>query len=464
MTDGSPAIAQHGPAAGIRGDLGPRDVRHMYCVDTSDNPRIPILMQMVGAVSRAKNPQEIYARFRAGLNKLSRHEGYVALSTPGLPPGQYKITRTELDLHPDAEPDPHDPWSGWEQMPVYEGGFFGALIRAAWPELIHNLDVRDDPVVGDMLAPFRSMIAVPIFDNGEPLNWAILLSREPEHFDIDDLEETILRANLIGGMTKNTVITQELRAAHARIQREVEQIASIQRSLLPDPLPTIDGMRIAASYRTSEKAGGDYYDFFPMRRSADGRPDPAGRWGVMIADASGHGPSAAVVMAMLHAILHAFPEVDHEPAPILQHANRHLCEKRIEGTFVTAFYGVYDPATRTLTYARAGHNPPVLKNGRELRRLDHVGGIPLGIDPATTFDVGSVELRPGQTVLFYTDGVTEAMNLEEDMFGLEGVERALETCTGDAECTINSINAALDAHQRDVALRDDQTLVAMQLA
>ncbi len=317
--------------------------------DLSASPRIPLLMELVGSLSRARTPQETYERFRSGIRQLRSYDGYIGLSTRGLSPGEYKITRFERGdevLQASLPFGSPDPWREWDRMPTLRGGFFGELIRSAWPELIHDLVLPDDPVVGSILQPFRSMMAVPLFDNGEPLNWSILLSRAPQAFSLHELEEAILRGNLVGGMMKNSLMAQELRAAHARINREVEQIAGIQRALLPDPLPQIAGVVLAASYQTSEMAGGEYYDFFALDQRADGAPDPAGRWGILVADASGHGPAAAVVMAMLHAILHAYPGRDGDPIDALMHANRHLCAKRIEGSFVTAFYGIYDAQTR----------------------------------------------------------------------------------------------------------------------
>ncbi len=436
-------------------------IRRMYCVDTSTNPRIPLLMEMVGSVSRAATPQEIYQRFRSGIGKLLGINAYVGISTRGLNAGEYKITRIEVPDRPETRIN--DPWRQWHTLPTMKGGFFGELIRSAWPELIHHLDIKDDPAVGDLLAPYGSLIAVPIFDNGEPLNWSVTLHRDPDFFTVKDLEDAILRANLVGGMTKNAVMAQQLREANTRIRREVEQIAGIQRALLPDPLPTIHGLSLAASYRTSEQAGGDYYDFFALDRLPDGSPDPSGRWGILIADASGHGPSAAVVMAMLHAIVHTFAGHTHSPAAVLEHANHHLCQKRIENSFVTAIYGVYNAKTREFTYARAGHNPPLVKKGDSMRRLDRVGGYPLGIDPEQKLDEHTDRFEPGETIILYTDGVTEAMDARHQMFGIAGIERAVAHCSGAARCTVESINNALDAHVGAAALSDDQTIVAMRL-
>ena len=437
----------------------------MACVDTSGNTRIPVLMEMVGALSRADKPQTVLREFAKGLNKLQRNDGFVSISTRDLAPGEYRITRLLTDGGPDRI-DATDPWHNRQDIPIHRGGFIGEIIRQAYPELIHHLKVTNDPVIGDALAPFGSLIAVPLFDNGEPLNWSISLRREPEGFTVENLEDAILRNNLVGSTVRNVLAAEEIAKAHDTIRREVHRIADIQRALLPETMPEIKDLSIAASYETFDSAGGDYYDFLPLGRRSDGSPDPDAPWCLLIADASGHGPAAAVVMAMLHAILHAYPYIAESPGHVLQHANDQLCSKRIEGTFVTAFMAIYHPTTRALTYARAGHNPPLIKNcgsGGSVRRLEDVGGVPLGVMPNVEYQDATTTIQAGQSLVLYTDGITEAMNPNGRMFGIEGIEQSLVTCTGEPQCVVGSIGTALREHEAGVRPSDDQTLVVARV-
>ena len=175
-------------------------------------------------------------------------------------------------------------------------------------------------------------------------------------------------------------------------------------ALLPEPIPDIPGLRLAASYETFGQVGGDLYDFLPVT-SDDGL------WCMFIGDASGHGPSAAVVAAMVQATLHACAAGSAGPADLLQTLNRRLCQKRIEGSFLTAFMGFYEPAGRRLRYASAGHPSPALLPrlaNHAARFLEAAGGPPLGIDDDASFDEATVGLPPGQTLLLYTDGISEA--------------------------------------------------------
>jgi sigma-B regulation protein RsbU (phosphoserine phosphatase) len=439
----------------------------MACVDTSGNPRIPALMKMVGAISRARDPHEVLFAFASGIRELYGPMGIASLSTRGLPPGQYRLTRLMVEADPRQFASVNS-WSHADELPAHSGGLLGDIIRSAYPEIIHNVDLRNDPVIGATMGRHRSLMAIPLFDDGEPVNWSFVFREDPEGFTVDELEEWILRSNLVGGTVRTTMMARQLQSAHSAIQDEVERIASIQRALLPSEMPEITGVRLAASYATFDQAGGDYYDFLPLHARPCGTPDPDGRWGILIADASGHGPSAAVVMAMLQSLMHAYPQLPDGPAEVLEHANRHLCAKRIEGSFVTALLAVYDPTTCRMTYARAGHNPPLHMwndggEGWHIDHLDKVGSLPLGVIDTVDYEETTLQLRHGQTVVFYTDGITEARNTDGTMFGVAGIERSLTECTGEPDCVIGHVTGALKVHESGVRPDDDQTLVVMRI-
>jgi len=440
----------------------------MVELDVSANPRIPILMDMVGSLSRAKSPNEVLKEFSAGVRKLEGPRGYVSLSTRNLAPGEYRITRLLVEEDFD-DIDHGNPWRDGGTLPVHTGGLFGDIIAREEPRIFHHLRVLGDPVVGDALAEYGSMLAIPLFDDGRALNWAIMLKREPDGYTERDLEEAILRGNLVGTSVRNVLAAQQLRAANARVQREVEQIARIQRSLLPPELPNIPGVSLGVSFETFDRAGGDLYDVVPLRfpDGCRGKPDPNGPWGLHIADAAGHGPAAATIVAMLNAILRASPESLQEPGELLTFANEHLCRKRLEGTFVTAVLALYDPPSRRFTYARAGHNPLLhmerADDGLVTRRLDGVGGIPLGVASGVQYTQETIQLRPAQTVVFYTDGITEAMDPDGAMFEVSGIERSLTECSGEPDCVIGHVTEALREHEGGRRPADDQTILVLRV-
>ncbi len=436
----------------------------MQLVDLSSNPRIPVLIEMVDSLSRITDPNEVLEKFIGGLRRAYGSRCFLEISTRGLTHSHYRISRV---LTPEGLEltKVGSPWSSHD-LPVRSGGFIGELIKTPIPKMSHNANLANDSVLGDAVAAYHSLMAAPIFQGGAPNDWVILLDTGENAFQMSEMEDLILRANLVAAATNNLVVAQQLFLANMRIQKEVEHIATIQRALLPSAMPNVPGLRIAASYETFGQAGGDMYDFVPLGT----RPEiihtlDDDRWAILIGDVSGHGPSAAVVMAMFHSILHAYPRKPHGPAELLVHVNRHLCAKPIGDCFVTAFLAFFDPATRSLSYARAGHNPPLLTlpSAASPISLDSIGDLPLGVMDDTQYHEASLTLTSGQNLLLYTDGITEARNPAGDFFGPEGLARTLVQSNGDPLTIIRDINNALLHHQSGGRPSDDQTVIAIEV-
>jgi sigma-B regulation protein RsbU (phosphoserine phosphatase) len=225
-------------------------------------------------------------------------------------------------------------------------------------------------------------------------------------------------------------------------------------------LPRLPGFELATFYQTSARAGGDYYDFFPL----DG-----GQWGLFIADVAGHGTPAAVLMAITHAIAHSQPGTHTPPSVLLGYLNDQLARSYTrEGSFVTAFYATLDPSTRMLTYARAGHNPPLLVRGGRVLSLDQQGALPLGILEQQAYGQATVRLEPGDLLLLYTDGITEAMSPRQacgsrDLFGVERLDALLLDCgAASAEGCVAAVRSAVTAFSANAPPTDDQTLIAIR--
>jgi phosphoserine phosphatase RsbU/P len=426
--------------------------------DLRNNRRIDVLLGMVRDISTATTPPQVMAAFARYYWDLRPLDYMISLSTKGLPQGEYRITRqidvAQIRSGQGGQLTPA-PLPRREEIPVHRGGFLGQIIRLARPQLIHDLDLRRDPVLGEALAGMGSACVMPLFDDGEPRYWNIQLRKGRDAFTLDELEQAMLVANLAGGTNTRLLLVEEINKLNAALRTQFEDVARVQRALLPQQTPDIPGLEIATSYLPSEQAGGDYYDFF---RFEDGT------WGILIADVSGHGAAAATVMAMFHGILHAYSGPTKSPDAVLRYANTRLLHASIDGTFVTAFLGVYNPVTGTLAYARSGHNPPLLKDGRtgELRTLDGNGGLPLGVfDP---YDIASdaLELKPNDTLILYTDGITEAFNAKREMFGAGRLDEALTACTGSPDCVVDSVHSALFKHTGSLSRADDQTLVAIR--
>lgn len=250
----------------------------------------------------------------------------------------------------------------------------------------------------------------------------------------------------------------QIAEAYRQLDAEFEIIGDIQRSLLPTEIPEVAGLEIATHYETCQRAGGDYYDFFALRN---------GNLGILIADVSGHGSPAAVLMAITHTIAHLLHEdpMQSDPDAVIGHINTTLVRHyQHRGDFVTAVYGVYDPRESTFSYASAGHNPPAYAradNGN-VDFLPKQCGIPLGILESARFEVVEVCLAAGDCILLYTDGITEAMNRDQKLFSETRLLAALRASDGGAADRVGHLLSAVDQFVGDEALNDDRTVVFLR--
>ncbi len=212
---------------------------------------------------------------------------------------------------------------------------------------------------------------------------------------------------------ENNELTHELRHKE-RLDRELELGAEIQAQLLPRQCPNIEGVDLAARCNTANKVGGDYYDFIPTTYEQLRAPeDPASReqpWNFAIGDVMGKGVPAGLMMTMLRGMLRAEVLNSHSPGHLLQHLNWVMrTDLESSNRFVTLFCAQYDPRTQVLSYGNAAHNPPLLWQAAtgQVIRLD-ADGMLLGLDMDTRYQENQVQLQPGDTVIYYTDGFTEA--------------------------------------------------------
>lgn len=199
-----------------------------------------------------------------------------------------------------------------------------------------------------------------------------------------------------------------VRRADARVQREQDEARLIQRALLPAALPALDGIRIAAMWNPASGFGGDCYDVI---RFGDDRV------GVTVADVAGKGLPAALLMSNLQAAVRAFASEASTPEQVATSVNRLLCRNIAVGKFVSFCYLVIDRARGTLTFANAGHNPPLLvRPGGAVDRLAS-GGMVLGVMPDAAYDERERPIGPGDRLVLYTDGIVEAENAAGDDYG-----------------------------------------------
>jgi len=235
--------------------------------------------------------------------------------------------------------------------------------------------------------------------------------------------------------------------------RELSQAAEIQRGLLPTNNPKVPGVDIAGRNLPCYTVGGDYFDYLSY---------PDGRVGLVVADVAGKGMPAALMMSNMQALMQVFTEAALEPAALVTRLNKHLAARCPGNRFITLFFGVLDPYTGTLLYCNAGHNPPVLvRRGGYRELLSAGGGMILGIHGAATYETATVTLATGDTLVLFSDGVTEACAPDsENEFGEERLGAIVAAqANAPARAVVEVVLRELTTWTCGGAFADDVTLV-----
>jgi len=245
--------------------------------------------------------------------------------------------------------------------------------------------------------------------------------------------------------------------AFVALQQELEIARRMQLSVLPRSFPTREDVSLATFILPAKEVGGDFYDYFLLE---------GGRIGVVIADVSGKGVPAAFFMAICRTLLKVSARFVDSPAETLSRVNNLLAAENEEMMFVTLFYGVLDPASGRFVYASGGHTPPVLRSAGEARFLRGKGGMALAVAEDAPFSEGALILRPGDVLFLYTDGVTEAQDPDNALFGetamLETIRRLPENAAADAYP--RSVVDAVQRFARGAPQADDITCVTVRYA
>ncbi len=256
-----------------------------------------------------------------------------------------------------------------------------------------------------------SFIAVPLVVNEQVIGVISITEKMTgTPYDTSDLHLLTIFANQVVIAIENAKLYERL-VERERLEKELEIAHHIQMNMLPKDYPTIAGVELSGISVPAKEVGGDYYDFLPL---GDGKV------GITIGDVAGKGVPAALMMVMIRSVLRAKIMADHDPQTIVTELNGHILADSDPRMFVTLFYAVVDGNTREMRYTNAGHNYPLIFRaaGGEVESLEH-GGLLMGMFEGAAYEQGRVKLEPGDVVLFYTDGIVEAMNERDEMYGFE---------------------------------------------
>ena len=292
-------------------------------------------------------------------------------------------------------------------------GLIGQVALTAEP--ITSPDVRKNPNYINARSETRSEMVAPIISNTEVIGVFDLESDELDAYSEDDLQVLGLLASHVAIIIEKVMLTEQL-IEKKRLEGQLEVARQVQLELLPARDPQLEGYDISAYNFPTEEVSGDYYDWVQIYDD---------QIGLVIADVSGKGVPAALLMAFLRASLRAATHVGYSPHISMAKVNYLLWESIERNQFVTAFYGILDVTNKTLTYTNAGHNPPILlKQNGDLSFIDR-GSVPLGMFRDTRYHEYYLTTDPGDVLMLYTDGVTEANNPHGEEFGRDRLAQAV---------------------------------------
>lgn len=273
----------------------------------------------------------------------------------------------------------------------------------------------------------RSMICAPMINSdGESIGVIqIDTLNQRSRFTDEDLEVLAAVASQAAVAIDNAVMHQQVLAQKA-LQRDLELAKRMQRALLPSSPPKAEGYHFFDYYESAREVGGDYYDYVPL---------PGGRFGVIVGDVAGKGVAAAILMARLSSDVRMYLASEADLGSAVSKINASFSRQDWEDRFVTMIYAVVDPATNEMTMANAGHMSPLLRhaNGEVIEIAEEIAGLPIGVVDDYEFETLTLNLQPGDFVTIFTDGFSEAMNSNRDLYGTERLIKAVGSGGLDAD-------------------------------
>jgi serine phosphatase RsbU (regulator of sigma subunit) len=301
----------------------------------------------------------------------------------------------------------------------------------------------------------RSLIAAPLLDSSGSLGMIVLSSRiHVRRFSEQDLELLAALGSVAALRIRNLSLAEE-GARRRELEKEMALARQIQLALLPDQLPDIPGYSVFAVNDASRAVSGDFYEF-------QGR-DEGDEQVIVIADVSGKGMAASLLAASFDALLMGPIEVGHPPDLICTKVSRRLFLKTPPERYVTAFVAALDPGPGRFSYTNAGHNPGLLVRANGTVRLLEANGLPVGLFPVVEYERVEIALGPGDLVVLYTDGITEAANPKGDEFGLDRLQAVVQKHSREPLVALAvAIETAVEVFADGTPFGDDRTVVIIR--
>lgn len=315
-------------------------------------------------------------------------------------------------------------------------------------------DVSKDARYVEANPETRSELAVPLIYKDKVIG-VLDLEHTRRNFFTDDHRRTMMTlAAQVAIAIENARLYEQIARQERRLERDLALARELQMRLLPQALPKLSHLELAAKFVPARAIGGDLYDFIPYSLS---------RLGIVIGDVSGKGAPAAIYAALVSGILRSHAPIEPGPAEMLRAVNLSLAERRIEAQFVSLIFAVWDDERRTLLVANSGLPRPILVHAGKNEVIDATG-LPLGLFDDADYDELRFKTKPGDMFVFFSDGILDARNRDGHLFGRGRVEALVAKCAGKSVgCVVDSIFKAVAEHSAGVEPFDDQTVVAIKV-
>jgi phosphoserine phosphatase RsbU/P len=318
---------------------------------------------------------------------------------------------------------------------------------AATGQMRYAPDVSKDPYYTACEQSTQSEVAIPLLVEGRLVGVFTASHPELDAFPAEQLRLLQSLGSHMAVAVHNARRFQNERDQREKMSQEAQEARTIQEALLPKSSPYIPGFAVSGVSLPAGAVGGDWFDFIPLSD---------GRWGLVLADVSGKGTAAALLMSATRGMLRSLATCCG-PANVLGRLNRLMAEDFPMGRFVTMIYAVLDPAKRTLTFASAGHLPPLLIDNDGARFLPSERGMPLGLGFGD-FSELQISIPQNARVAFYSDGITEAVDPDGEEYGAEGLKGHVQRSEASAESIVSDVRSFANG----AGLRDDATVIFMR--
>ena len=421
-------------------------------------PQIDTVLQLQREMSLAANGAELTFAFARHFGSLSGISHLLRIQVKDLEQGEYRLMDWvylfQKDLSLENIQKNNKQHIPLKDIPVHRSSVISKLIENNLPAHGERINPHEDEILSEIIDSPVNCLSLPIFTDGTITEW-IIACREPgiplQHLEV---LTGISNMNMLSRYYSLLQLNNEIKHLNVLLDRQVQEVGRVQQGLLPQHPPEIPGLSIAFHYESCEAAGGDYFDFHQFTEE---------QLGVVIADVSGHGPRAAVVMAMLRTAVSTYRVFERPTEKVVEEINMIMRDGLRDGNFVTAVFLGINFKTGEVDYANAGHPYPRLRRcDGSIKVIDKAVTPPLGILDELEVRAGRFHMQPGDLLFLYTDGLNEAFSASKEQFGTKRLDAVLMKNHKEPEKLLEAISTEVHHHVNHNKLQDDLCMVAIR--